>query len=212
MAYLQLSYLMEDEGMKRESANTLAIVLILTTMLGFSGCKRETNTSGNPEVGQATGAAANNEKMVPSPKSLNPDTTVVPSPTGYQPMVPTVPSGHRNLDRASYMEGCRQLCTTGKQAKDLGHDAPFCDTYCGCSYERMQTEIPIDDLRAYARGQTPPSSGQIDSIIKQCLTVTATQRQAEKAGKPSAAKIQNLGNPEASGQLNSTSAKQAPVR
>jgi hypothetical protein len=188
--------------MKQGRIQWKVFALSLVLAVSLTACKRETNTSGNPEVGEATGAAIHDKVMRQSESERNPDTTVVPSPVGHQRMVPTVPSGHRMLEHKDYMEGCRKLCVS-PQAKPHqaveSHDPAFCEQYCGCSYEKMRNEVPIADLRAYARNEATPSTGHIGGIIQQCIK--AAQDWQRNKSKPSAAKVGDPGNPQSSGDL-----------
>lgn len=151
--------------MRSFRAKAGSALLALTMVVTLSACKQEANTEGNPEVGAATGATIAGGAAPINEGKFNPDTTVVPDPEGrHQQMVPTVPEGHRNLEQDQFMANCRTSCKSEKE----GMQAAFCDFYCGCTYQQMDSRVPIGDLRAFARGEQNQSTAMINDIIQKC--------------------------------------------
>lgn len=149
--------------MKNSRPRLQAFILSVLCMLSMSACRQESNTEGNPEVGAATGSAVQGEIQSHKEGTVSPDTTVVPSPAGDVRTVPTVPEGHRMLNHEEFMKNCEKGCSANRQ-----QDSQFCQRYCHCSYEEMSAQVPIDDLRAFARNQQSLSDKKISGILQQC--------------------------------------------
>lgn len=154
------------------------VVIALGLVIGLGGCVRQTNTAENPEVGQATGSAAGNRALIPQGGTANPDTTTVPSPTGYQ-MVPEVPEKNEDLVEEPFKKRCYDLCIHNSETS---HSEHYCRVYCDCTYEPMRTEVPLGDLRAFARHEANPSTPKIKAIITQCKAVAQKEQAAERKG------------------------------
>jgi len=172
--------------MRQWSMCSKALIAIALVM-GLAGCVRQTNTAQNPEVGQATGAAAGDRALVQKGGATNPDLTTVPSPTGYQ-MVPEVPEKNEDLVEKPFKKGCYDLCVKNPETK---HSEQYCRIYCDCTFEPMRTEVPLADLRAFARNEVNPSIEKINAIITKCKAV---------AQKQSTATTSNVSLPQAAGE------------
>lgn len=77
-------------------------------------------------------------------------------------------SGYGAAEKEQFLTGCKQSCAKeGPKTTNIGQ---FCELYCGCTHDNLQTKVPFEDLQDYTVGKASDTSTQkIEQIRSQCV-------------------------------------------
>lgn len=77
-------------------------------------------------------------------------------------------TGYNAVEKEQFLTGCKQACA--KESKTTGNIARFCELYCGCTHDNLQSKIAFEDLQDYTVGKASnTASKKIEQIRNQCL-------------------------------------------
>jgi hypothetical protein len=161
----------------RAWVGSLALVCLVGSVSGCShqGAQTRTVHTSRAEV-RETAPETKTENGV----TRSAQTKTVTKSTETTRMAPTETAAYTETDKKDFLTGCKTSCA----GKDTSAEAAkFCIQYCGCSHDKMKSQVPYGDLQAYGNGKKNKSTKLIESIRQQCVHSASSSLSGKKTGK-----------------------------
>ncbi|WP_373532029.1 hypothetical protein [Vampirovibrio sp.] len=160
---------------------------VLALVFSLTGCtKTDTTSSRAPSTGQSE------VREMPEQTKTGWTEATQKAETGLQKIAASsnqalkklgVNSQYGQAEEKEFLSACKQSCLkeSPQSHPNSNNVTHFCELYCGCTHDNLETKVPFNDLQAYTNGQTSKSNQAIIEIRDQCVrdAHAATQKSSE---------------------------------